>query len=107
MGYPNFDFIRQINMILHLWEQMGRFPISFVPMVNMVDKTDECIDKLNKHTKRIANIFVNLTTTENRMSHALLTFFKSIKIRGILTMLGMRKTNASQECPWPQLLTLK
>ena len=64
-------------------------------MPALVDKTDTCIEKLNKSSKRVANIFANLSTTENRMDHALMIFFKAIKIRGILTMLGVRKTVGS------------
>jgi hypothetical protein len=82
-------------MVLNLWEEMGRFPISFVPMLGLVDKTDNVIEKMNQHTKRVANVFVNLTTTEGRMDNSLMNLFKAIKMRGILTILGVRKTNGS------------
>ena len=30
MGFPNGDYLRQLNMILHLWNQMEVFPVEFV-----------------------------------------------------------------------------
>ena len=29
-GYPECDFLRQINIVLHIWNKIGYFPVSFV-----------------------------------------------------------------------------
>ena len=30
-GFPNGNYIRQFNLMLHLWVKRGAFPVEFVP----------------------------------------------------------------------------
>ena len=42
-GYPECDFLRQINIVLHMWNKVGYFPVNFVQMQGFTDETEICV----------------------------------------------------------------
>lgn len=46
------------------------------------------------------------TDVMHKLKVALTQFLMNIELRGLMTMLGFRKTVGSQEVPWPDLRTL-
>ena len=55
-GYPECEFLRQvsvfhlfnlsliqINLVLHMWNEKGLFPVKFVKVEGFTDETDICI----------------------------------------------------------------
>jgi len=42
-GFPDFDYVRQLNVMLHLWNKMQCFPVCFVQMQGFKDETISCV----------------------------------------------------------------
>ena len=40
----------QINIVLHVWNKVGFFPVNFVKMQGFTDDTDACVQHLNSMT---------------------------------------------------------
>lgn len=49
-GYPECDFLRQINIVMHVWNKEGYFPVNFVQMQGFTDETETCVQHLNSVT---------------------------------------------------------
>jgi len=56
-GFPDCDYIRQITLVLHLWQKKGSFPVEFAPMQGFAEETDTCIIQLNSYTDLVGLIF--------------------------------------------------
>ena len=75
-------------------------------MDGFTETTEECVEQLNTHTGLVKNAFNSLLNSSENLESSMLFLLRAIKIRGILTMFGLRKTTGSQEAPWPSLTEL-
>ena len=89
---------------------MGYFPVNFVQMQGFTDETETCVQHLNSITHLVFQLFETLQQ-EHVGDDLLLTLVKELFLnmrpRGLLTMLGFRKTPGSQDIPWPSIFELK
>jgi len=100
-GYPEGNFIYQFTTIFEHWAKQGSFPIRFLPETSFTDYTDIVIESLNIHTKGIQSILEeNISSSE--IEKVLDEMIAGIGPRGILTMLGIRKTIGSAEMVMPR-----
>lgn len=95
---------------MHIWNKVGYFPVSFVEMQGFTDETETCVQHLNSMTHLIFQLFETLAQ-ESEVEQLILTLVKDLLLnvgpRGILTMLGHRKTAGSQDIAWPPIYELK
>ena len=79
-------------------------------MQGFTDDTETCVQHLNSMTHLIFQLFEQLANI-NDVDQLLLTLVKDLLLnvgaRGILTMLGHRKTAGSQDICWPPIYELK
>ena len=108
-GFPDFDCVRQLNTMLHLWHKMQLFPVNFVRMQGFKDETDSSVYYLNTLTHLVVQVFDTLRHSNVPQLHFAVVrdLLMNMEPRGIYTLLGMRKTAGSQEIAWPQLSLLK
>lgn len=114
-GYPECDFLRQINIVLHVWNKEGYYPVNFVQMQGFTDDTESSVQHLNSITHLVFQLFETLAGQGQNEQAAdeqlLLTLVKDLLLnlspRGLLTMLGFRKTAGSQDICWPAMFELK
>jgi hypothetical protein len=64
-------------------------------MAGFTELTNDYIEELNSYTGLVKNVFNSLINSQENLENSLLFVFRSIKLRGILTMLGLRKTTGS------------
>ena len=80
-------------MVILLWRQAKRFPVSFVKLDGFSETTQDLITDL---TQRCTPLLSNI--------HELV---KALQPRGLLAMLGFRKTTGSQGAQeWPTVASL-
>ena len=95
---------------MHVWNKVGFFPVTYVQMQGFTDDTETCVQHLNSMTHLIFQLFEQLANS-NDVDPLLLTLVKDLLLnvgsRGILTMLGHRKTAGSQDICWPPIYELK
>ena len=92
-----------------LWHKLERFPVQFQPLpcLNHHDLTSEVTEMLCKLTPQLQYIFKELermkedNSSPRMLQKELADFFISIGVRGILTCLGIRKTNSSVDLELP------
>ena len=109
-GYPSGNYIKQICVVLTLWNKLDRFPVLFQPLACLShhDETEEVVEMLGKLTPQLKYVFRELENCDdeldsnNPQSAAVLLlqkelrdFFVAMQPRGILTLLGVRRTNSS------------
>lgn len=79
-------------------------------MQGFTDETETSVSHLNSMTHLVFQLFETLELGEAN-NQLLLTLVKDFLLnvgpRGILTMLGFRKTAGSQDIPWPSIQELK
>ena len=92
-----------------LWYKLDRFPVLFQPLpcLSHHDLTSEVTEMLSKLTPQLQYIFKELErmkedgSSPRMLQKELADFFISIGVRGILTCLGIRKTNSSVDLELP------
>jgi len=115
-GYPAGNLIKQFCTVLEIWKDESCFPIKFTPLEGFKEETHQIIERMNKLTPDLEEIFVELADCDksefnfNESSQNLVKcakdFLLSIEPRGLLTCLGLRKTTGSQDFAFPQKSTL-
>ena len=113
-GYPAGNYIKQICVVLCLWNKLERFPVLFQPLACLAqhDETEIVVEMLTKLTPQVKYVFREL----ERCSHSsgspdpsnnlegcsprsllkeLTELIVALQPRGILTCLGVRRTNSS------------
>lgn len=90
-------------MVLHLWNRYGHFPVSFVKMQGFTDETDSCVQQLNSLTHLVHIVFNSFkySSVPSMTIAPIVDLLLALESRGIMTMLGFRKTQGSQEKAWP------
>lgn len=96
-------------MVLHVWNKTGFFPIAIVPMQGFTDMTAEILDSLNQLTPLVIALFTQLKqcSVPQLIENSVRSVLIELGPRGILTMLGFRKTAGSQDIAWPDIKSLK
>lgn len=88
----------------------GNFPVKFVQIEGFNDETDACIQHLTSLTHLVYQMFETLAQNQG-FDDFLLNLVKDLLLnmgpRGILIMLGHRKTAGSQDISWPTISELK
>ena len=92
-------------MVLTLWNKLDRFPVLFQPLACLAhhDETDEVCEMLSKLTPQLKYVFRELeyykqsegSGSPRQLTKELTDFFVVLQPRGILTMLGCRRTSSS------------
>ena len=94
-------------IVLALWNKKSQFPIDFVALEGFTDETDQYLQSLNNLTPIVHDVFLHLATNSilhfylfSHIDHYLMEkdlkdFLISAGIRGLMTMLGFRKTTGS------------
>lgn len=100
-GYPEGDFIYKFTKIFEHWAQQGNFPIRFITESFFTDYTETVIESLNIYTKEIQGL-LDGTISSDEIENVLDEIISGIGPRGILTMLGVRKTIGSAEMAIPK-----
>jgi hypothetical protein len=102
MGYPDWNYMRQLSSIFTLWNERSIFPVTFLAMSEMEDNTGWEIERLNALTDDVRDIFKMLS------SGCVIDIYKKVKellisldVRGFMTMFGMRTSPGSQNNVWP------
>lgn len=109
-GYIDCDFIRQLNVVLHMWNKMCFFPVNFLPIQGFNDETNGIVHTINQLTPTIVQLFEALkqaNTSHDSLKSLAKDLILGLGPRGILTMLGQRKTPGSQDIAWPDVNELK
>eukprot|EP01022_Parablepharisma_sp_SALTPOND_P008381 TRINITY_DN135825_c0_g1_i1.p3 TRINITY_DN135825_c0_g1~~TRINITY_DN135825_c0_g1_i1.p3 ORF type:complete len:297 (-),score=32.02 TRINITY_DN135825_c0_g1_i1:5049-5864(-) len=98
-GYPDNDFVYQIATVLHLWAVKGKFPIHFVHETFFADQTPIILESLNIFTEEIKAVdeLLSKSGVSSEAETAVDKLLAGIGIRGILTMMGVRKTVGSAD----------
>ena len=126
-GYPAGNYIKQLCVVFTLWNKLDRFPVLFQPLACLAqhDETEIVVEMLTKLTPQLKYVFRELeqienncgpnasspdpssstsrptTNDENHSPRALLKeltdFLVALQPRGILTCLGVRRTNSSTD----------
>jgi hypothetical protein len=100
------DILKQVSIVLNLWNTKNCFPIKFEPLYmgqSVKDETYEHIESLSENqTSIVKQIFENLNILNLKQAESnIIKLLFQIGIKGVLTMLGFRKTIGSQEIVWP------
>ena len=103
IGYPDWDFMKQLTSILTLWNERWIFPVTFLTMSDMEDNTGLEIERLNSITQDVRDIFKLISTS------SIIEIYKKVKelliaidARGIMTVFGQRTSPSSQNEIWPK-----
>ena len=103
IGYPDWDFMKQLTSILTLWNERWIFPVTFLTMSDMEDNTGLEIERLNLITQDVRDIFKLISTS------SIIEIYKKVKelliaidARGIMTVFGQRTSPSSQNEIWPK-----
>lgn len=61
-GYPSGNYIKQICVVLTLWNKLDRFPVLFQPLTCLAhhDETEEVVEMLSKLTPQLKYVFQEL-----------------------------------------------
>lgn len=59
-GYPEGDFIRQLNIVMHIWNKVQFYPVNFVQMQGFTDETETSVSHLNSMTHLVFQLFETL-----------------------------------------------
>ena len=107
-GYPLGNYIKQLCVVLTLWNKLERFPVLFQPLACLAqhDETEEVVEQLSKLTPQLKYVFRELDiyneqelqgvlSSPRQLIKELTDFFVHLQPRGVLTCLGVRRTNAS------------
>ena len=96
-----------------MWNKLDRFPVLFQPLTCLAhhDETEEVVEMLSKLTPQLKYVFHELENCTNQeqfgsldelqspsricLKRELTDFFVALQPRGILTCLGVRRTNSS------------
>lgn len=97
--------------MLTLWNKLERFPVLFQPLACLAihDETEEVCEMLSKLTPQLKYVFRELercksedaigpdaqSRSPRNLLKELTDFMVALQPRGILTCLGVRKTNSS------------
>ena len=84
VGMPSSDFVRQLTLVISLWEQEKCFPVKFLPLPGFQDLTPEVVTSLDKQA---------LLPPEQLLIE--------IGPVGCLAILGFRKTTGSVQRAFP------
>jgi hypothetical protein len=62
-GYPSGNFLKQVCVIMSIWKQTNKFPITYkqVPGLSGLDETDSYVGSLDTLTPLIDEIFKQLS----------------------------------------------
>ena len=100
-------------MVLTLWNKLDRFPVLFQPLACLAqhDETEEVVEMLSKLTPQLKYVFHELAKCEDEhnagglydnntlmklsLKKEVTDFLVALQPRGILTCLGVRRTNSS------------
>lgn len=106
-GYLSGNYIKQIAKVVYLWSQIGTFPISFV---NLTGFETEITSKDIESLSAFSNVVIDLVNRLNDPSvHGIgENFVLRMGPRGVLTCLGVRRTQGSiDKCLPPSKLVLE
>ena len=69
-GYPAGNYIKQICVVLTLWNKLDRFPVLFQPLVCLAkhDETEEVCEMLSKLTPQLKYVFRELERSESDLT---------------------------------------
>ena len=92
--------------MLDLWNQMNKFPVRFEPMYMGPQVVDESLQHTQEMTQSLTHLVKELCkfiVLKNPVDaeKAIKKFMVKVGPRGLLTMLGMRKTVGSQDAVIP------
>lgn len=101
-GYPRGDLIKLFWVVLVIWNQDYAFPIKYKKCPGLdLDETHLELETLSKLTSSVEDVFEQL---EYNDTHNLFIEIKDLLVamnpRGLLTWLGIRKTQGSRDV-WP------
>lgn len=97
-GYPTGNYLKIIAKVFEVWEMQKAYPINFIGFSSTIkDQTSQVIDKvLNPNTYLVVLILGLIREKEYRDAEKMvIKLLEEIKIRGLLTILGVRTTQAS------------
>lgn len=93
-GYPSGNFLKHLSKVLWLWAQAGYFPVSFSPVHGFeTESTNKELDSLSQFTSIVLD-FVSRVSEANAVSLGE-SVLLSLGVRGVLTCLGIRRTQGS------------
>ncbi|TNV86279.1 hypothetical protein FGO68_gene16031 [Halteria grandinella] len=81
-GYPQGNFLKQVIVIMGLWKQLNRFPITFRPLTGL-DDTDETSKHLDsKCFQRVASNAVSTSFPQStaKGTSRILLWFEGIRL---------------------------
>eukprot|EP01114_Cavostelium_apophysatum_P019150 TRINITY_DN6089_c0_g1_i1.p1 TRINITY_DN6089_c0_g1~~TRINITY_DN6089_c0_g1_i1.p1 ORF type:complete len:335 (-),score=49.14 TRINITY_DN6089_c0_g1_i1:143-1123(-) len=99
--YPKKPFYKEIAKGLARWLKAGKYPNTFTPMDNLNETEDDTI-RLSSLTDRVLKLF-GKWDDDKRRSDIVREVLKIIGVRGLLTMLNVRKTKGSVDVFPPNL----
>lgn len=106
-GYPSGNLLKQVCVVMCLWQQSGRFPVKFLEITSLQDhdQTEHLLQNFDKLTSLINEIFGDLIGSSEKSPRALqkdiCEFLCLLEPRGFLTCLGVRKTVGSYDSILP------
>jgi len=104
VGYPMRPLYRDIGNMIQLWFESGLCPITELPSFDLLDEKDyvngrtEVINEVTPKLKKLKTLFT--VWSDDEILHELLDIIKCLQIRGLLDLLGIRKTVGTVEI-WP------
>lgn len=86
-----------------MWNQLQHFPVGFMRMQGFNDDTESHIQELNALTHLVTIVFnsFKFSSVPSMTITPIIDLLKALGKRGIMTMMGFRKTVGSQEKIWP------
>ena len=97
-GYPDGNIVHQFCVILSLWNDIGSFPVNFVPYPSIEnDETPIILDALNRSTGDVSDVFKAL---EEQNSASLFKEIRAMLVslgpEGFSASIGFRRTPSSR-----------
>lgn len=103
-GYPTRPLYRELGSMLQLWFDSGKCPIDDLPTYNLLDEKDyvnnraEIIAELSPRLKSLKDLYS--CWSDDEIIYTLIFILKRLGKRGLLDLLGMRKTVGTSDV-WP------
>lgn len=103
-GYPTRPLYRELGNMLQLWFDSGKCPIEDLPSYNLLDEKDyvnnrsEIIAELTPKLKTLRDLYT--CWTDDEILYTVISIIKRLGKRGLLDLLGMRKTVGTSDT-WP------
>jgi hypothetical protein len=104
VGYPTRPLYRELGNMLQLWFNSGLCPIAQLPHFDLLDEKDyvlnrtQVIEELTPRLRTLKSLYRDWSNDE--ILRTLLSILKCLGRRGLLDLLGMRKTVGTAD-RWP------